>query len=284
MSKEPGKPEPCPSPPRVQILSDLHLELCQQYLTYEFPATAPLLLLAGDVGRLLDYDALLAFFSVQVSRYEKVLWVLGNHEFYGLDYESTVSRASQLAQEEKLAGRLELLQRKRWDDPNSRLTVLGCTLWSYVTGKEVEAVVGRVKDFKRIANWSIAGHNGAHVEDLVWLREQAAQIRAQKHSERRVVLIATHHAPCHDGTSRPEHRQNPWNAAFATDLLDSGDWTGVRVWVFGHTHHCVDFERDGLRVVANQRGYIIPDSQQQGPEESGTKRAGFDPALSITLA
>ena len=42
--------------PRVQILSDLHLEVGQQYSSYTFPATAPFLLLGGDIGRLIDYE------------------------------------------------------------------------------------------------------------------------------------------------------------------------------------------------------------------------------------
>jgi hypothetical protein len=71
--------------PRVQNLSDLHLEVGQQYATFTFPATAPFLLLAGDIGRLIDYDAYRSFLELQVARYKKVFLVLGNHEFYGAE-------------------------------------------------------------------------------------------------------------------------------------------------------------------------------------------------------
>ncbi|RYP71631.1 hypothetical protein DL770_008088 [Monosporascus sp. CRB-9-2] len=88
---------------RVQILSDLHLEVGQQYLSYIFPVSAPFLLLGGDVGRLTDYDGYLKFLEAQVSRYEKVFLVLGNHEFYGLDYESGLDTARRLSEDPSLA-------------------------------------------------------------------------------------------------------------------------------------------------------------------------------------
>ncbi|KAM3511886.1 hypothetical protein MY11210_004504 [Beauveria gryllotalpidicola] len=60
---------------RVQILSDLHLEIGQQYASYTFPVTAPYLLLAGDIGRLVDHDNYLIFLEAQTARYEVVLLV-----------------------------------------------------------------------------------------------------------------------------------------------------------------------------------------------------------------
>src|SRR5687768_9237430 len=83
----------------IQILSDAHLEVGQQYTSYSFPVSAPLLLLAGDIGRLIDYEGYLSFLQAQVARYRKVFLVLGNHEFYNLDYESGVKEARRLAAE-----------------------------------------------------------------------------------------------------------------------------------------------------------------------------------------
>ena len=98
---------------RIQVLSDLHLEVGQQYSTYTFPASAPFLLLAGDIGRLIDYDAYLGFLEAQVARYKKVFLVLGNHEFYGLDYRSGLD-AARLSQ-----------RNHRWPTPSCSFTELG---------------------------------------------------------------------------------------------------------------------------------------------------------------
>ena len=71
------KRQGCTSRRRVQLLSDLHLEIGQQYLSYTFPASAPFLLLGGDIGRLIDYDGYLKFLEAQVSRLRKKLAELG---------------------------------------------------------------------------------------------------------------------------------------------------------------------------------------------------------------
>lgn len=114
---------------QVQLLSDLHLEVGNQYSTFTFPASAPFLILAGDIGRMVDYEGSRSFLESQVSRYKKVFLVLGNHEFYGLGYQSTIDEARRLGREPSLSAGLVLLHRARWDDPDSDLTILGCAAW-----------------------------------------------------------------------------------------------------------------------------------------------------------
>ncbi|CCF36697.1 Ser/Thr protein phosphatase [Colletotrichum higginsianum] len=271
---------------RIQILSDLHLEVGQQYSSYSFPASAPLLLLGGDVGRLADYDGYLRFLEAQTCRYQKVFLVLGNHEFYGLDYDSGVSEARRLSGESSLSNRLVLLHETRWDDPDSPLTILGCTLWSAIPETAHLVVESKVADFKKISDWSVQRHNQLHAEEAAWLRQQVEQMERQGGNPARRLLVATHHAPCTEGTSRPEHSRNPWTSAFATDLLDHGDWTGVKTWVFGHTHYSVDFVKNDIRLVANQRGYVLPGSiVVQGNRGNSTKRAAneFDDSFTIKM-
>lgn len=250
-------------------MSDLHLELNQQYLDFDFSVTAPLLLLGGDVGRLVDYDSYLSFLARQTRRYEKVFLVLGNHEFHSMDYETGVQTAQTLEKEDVLQGKLVLLHRRGWNDETSTLTILGCTLWSHIPPSAEEVVRGRVSDFKHINEWSTARHNAAHVADLEWLTAAVEGAGPE-----RTVLVATHHAPCVEGTSRPEQAANPWSCAFATDVLRGvmeESKVVVRCWVFGHTHHCADFEMEETRVVGNQRGYVLGVGK-----ELLEKKRGFD--------
>jgi metallophosphoesterase superfamily enzyme len=65
-----------------QVLSDLHLEVNQHYLSLEIPVYAKYLILAGDIGRLVDYDNYRCFLQKQTDRFEVVFLILGNHEFY----------------------------------------------------------------------------------------------------------------------------------------------------------------------------------------------------------
>lgn len=235
----------------IQFMSDLHLEAGRRYLIFDFPTTAPYLLLAGDVGSLADYDEYLAFVQRQTDRFEGVLLVLGNHEFHGLSYDDALARARQLEGEACLRGRLHVLHRRRFDLPGSDISILGCTLWSAVPEDARAAVEGRVKDFKHIAGWSIDTHNQAHEEDVKWLEDEVRKAAA----EGRQVVVATHHAPCLEGTSEPRYAGSSWGSAFATDLLEGEAWEGrVGAWVFGHTHFSTEIVAGGVRVLSNQRG------------------------------
>lgn len=268
----------------VQILSDLHLEVGQQYSSYDFPACAPLLLLAGDIGRLIDYDAYLGFLESQASRFSRVFLVLGNHEFYGLDYHSGLSEARRLTREKRLNDRVTLLHRSRWDDPHSQLTILGCTLWSAIPEEAYAIVTSKIGDYRNIQGWTADLHNEMHLQEVTWLREQVAQVTSEAGGgDKRRLLIATHHAPCVKGTSRPEHQKNPWTVAFATDLLTQKDWSGVSTWVFGHTHYTTSFRTNGVQVVANQRGYVF--SRSPGPETKAGRLGvhDFDASRTITM-
>lgn len=267
-----------PSPAKIQVLSDLHLEVGPQYLSYTFPKTAPLLLLGGDIGRLADYDGYLKFLEAQVCRYKKVFLVLGNHEFYGLDHKDGLKTAQLLQAEPTLADKLVLLHRARWDDPDSALTILGCTLWSAIPNEAHSIVQSRVKDFERISKWGVERHNEVHAHEVAWLQDQVAQVPPHK----RQLLVATHHAPSIHGTSRPEHTENPWTCAFATNLADQEGWDSVRVWVFGHTHYSTDFTCNGIRLVANQRGYVLPGAAP-GDDDKKREPHSFDATMTITM-
>ncbi|KAK3902676.1 hypothetical protein C8A05DRAFT_43946 [Staphylotrichum tortipilum] len=195
----------------------------QQYTSFTFPAAAPFLLLAGDIGRLVDYASYLVFLFAQTARFKRAFLVLGNHEFYGLFYSASLDAARKLSAEPSLGGGLVLLHRARWDDPDSDLTILGCTLWSSIPDASRPVVEAKVNDFKHITNWT-------------------AQRHTEIHDEERRVLGATHHAPCVEGLARPEQ----------------GREGRVRVWVFGYTRFSVRLKRGGVRVVANQRVYVFP--------------------------
>lgn len=242
-----------------QIVSDLHLEINRQYASYKIPACAKHLVLAGDIGRLADYDAYCNFLQKQTDQFELVFLVLGNHEFYNGSYAAGLESAARLEREPSLRGRLVLLHRRRYDIPGSLVTVLGCTLWSKVPSESRGIVQLKIKDFQRIDGWTVDDHNAAHDIELAWLLRgmQSIQSENRRSAQQRSVLVATHHAPLLRGTSSPQHALNAWRFAFGTDVLPQFS-DGVKAWVFGHTHYTANFKEGPVRVVSNQRGYVLP--------------------------
>lgn len=245
-----------------QVLSDLHLEINLQYPLYDIPVCAEHLILAGDIGRLTDYDDYRNFLQKQTDRFKLVFLILGNHEFYNGTFAAGLEKARQLEQEPSLKGRLIVLHQKRYDVPGSCVTILGCTLWSKVPHESRDIVQSKVKDFQKIEGWSVDDHNANHNSDLAWLLKEIHSIhqengKAEKRSKKKSILVVTHHAPLLQRTSSPQHAQNPWSVAFGTDILSQTP-DGVKVWVFGHTHYTTDFKEGEIRVVSNQRGYVLP--------------------------
>lgn len=241
-------------------MSDLHLEVGQQYLSFDFDVAAPNLILAGDIGRLIDYDGYTSFLQKQIARYERVFLVLGNHEFYGLSFEDGLARAKALEKEPVLEGKLNLLQQNRHAFDDDRSVILGCCLWSSIPEDSAPAVATVLNDFKMIDGWTIEKHNATHSEDLAWLRKEVQHCKP--HTK---ILVVTHHAPLIGKTASPQHKDSPIKSAFATDLLcntRADSWSQVKYWVFGHTHWTTQFKAKSIQVVSNQRGYVFPGNRR----------------------
>ena len=84
------------------------------------------------------------------------------------------------------------------------------------------------------------------------------------------IVVFTHHTPSFQGTSAPEHDNDPINCAFSSNLHSlmgphcaSIEYrfrlilVPVAVWAFGHTHYSGDQIIESTRVVSNQMGYTF---------------------------
>lgn len=260
-------------PFRLQILSDLHLEFglppnSHQYESYQIPAHAPYLLLAGDIGLLIQASLFVPFLKRVARDFEHVFLVLGNHEFYRFSRSEGLVAAVEL--EKALDGKVTVLHRRRVDIGD--VTILGCTLHSSLDPAATARIAMGLNDFHLVKEWGPKEYMQEHAADLGWLREELAKVE-----EGRRVVIATHHAPLILGTSNPMFDASLFRSAFSTNILGSGwhEWKGgekVKVWAFGHTHWSCDFveETSGVRIVANQGGY-----SRNGREATGEGGTGF---------
>ena len=137
----------------------------------------------------------------------------------------------------------------------------------------------KIQDFGKIKDWTVSDHNETHQADLSWLLAEIESIRDSNktHKAKRSALVVTHHAPSLKETSSPQNTKNPWISAFATDVLSRiPNSSGIKAWVFGHTYYTTDLKLGGIRVLANQRGYVLPGSNLNGKD-------GFDVGKVISV-
>ncbi|MES2994117.1 MAG: metallophosphoesterase [Pseudomonadota bacterium] len=276
---------------RLQLLSDLHLE---HDPTFQ-PEAAPdvdVLVLAGDIGsyqagsRLQEDDFGLGRFSPlrPGARWPVVLYVPGNHEFDGLDFDVTTARLKRLCAE------LGITWLERETVTLGRVRFIGTTLWSdfdalaSAATKPAEQAKRRDKAF-RAANFYLRRFTtlrdgepmmaeairGLSLECQAWLRSALAQPFDGR------TVVVTHFAPSLRSAD-PRYGLTPGTAGFCNAL---DDWLPqADLWLHGHLHCANDYLAQGVaggqpyscRVVANPLGYA----------DKGEQRA-FRPDLVIEL-
>ncbi|KAF9694071.1 hypothetical protein EKO04_008039 [Ascochyta lentis] len=282
-----------PSTTPLQILSDLHLDNENQYPTFHIPAAAPTLLLAGNIGRLIDYPLYLSFLARRCTVHEKVFLVLGHLEFSGLEYTDALQLAHALEKEPAMRGRLEVLYRTRSEIvvSGAKVVVLGCSLWSRIPEGDESAVRRKCGEFAESGiggAWSVERHNQEHERDVRWLKRQVEKaarppvgtdgkrvsgFQAQAHTH---VVVVTAFAPDLRDALEPWQVDAPWSSAYGTDLLSGDEWAGVRLWVCGTTGRTCEFKKGGTTVVSNQRG-------REGEHVTGLLRDGLSEKQKVGL-
>lgn len=268
----------------IQILSDLHLESPKAYDFYEITPTAPHLALLGDIGCVCD-PGYLTFLTTQLKQFSIVFHVLGNHEPYGSSWDSIITKLRTFQNESRLQrvadsslGEYILLNRDEYHLPEYNITVLGCTLFSYVPAVSLEDVSFGLNDFFRIDSWTVEDHVSAHAREYAWLNSRVSALSKERPDHK--IIIFTHHSPTiNSRTVNPRTAGNKISSGFATDLRGEVCWTGENVvfWAFGHTHYNFPHWRDdesGTFVYSNQRGYYF--SQAPGFAERRVIRIGKD--------
>jgi predicted phosphodiesterase len=264
---------------KIQLLSDLHLEVHPQWVATPAPG-ADLLVLAGDIGsyqagsRLLDEDFGLARFSPKQGWPTPVLFVPGNHEYDTMDFDVAHARLRDTCQ--RLG--ITWLEREVWVWPGARelaVRFIGTTLWSDFDALDAapgapdtaltQQLRARDKAF-RAANYYLkktgtSRHGQAMLAEDV--REQA--LLCQEWLARALAkpfvgdtVVVTHYAPSLLSAD-PRYGLTPGSAGFC-NALDA--WLArAQLWLHGHLHAPSDYVKNGCRVVANPLGYARKNEQ-----------------------
>ena len=290
---------------RIQLLSDLHLESHPDFEPTPAPG-ADVLVLAGDIGSyqpgsLLaergDTDFGLARFSPRLGRWPvPVLFVAGNHEYDGLDFDAAHERLRECC------ARLGITWLERETVAMAGVRFVGTTLWSDFDALGPLAQAGhsghvghgrppsphasealltqqlraRDKAF-RAANFYLrktGGTRGGAPFLAEAVREQALACQAWLQDALAQpfdgpTVVVTHFAPTL-ASADPRYGLTPGTAGFCNAL--DGLLPRAQLWLHGHLHCPVDHVQHGCRVVANPLGYARKGEQ-----------AGFRPHLTLTL-
>ncbi|WP_404301518.1 metallophosphoesterase [Alicycliphilus denitrificans] len=234
---------------KLHILSDLHLGVQGM----EHPDTdADLVVLAGDIARPEQAVAWARGFA------KPVLYVPGNHEFYGASLQQTPRTLQALCAD----GPVQLLDNRSLVLQGVRF--IGSTLWSdfRIAGAgqartdAMQEAQRLVRDFQRIRTTEQADAPLFSPQDAAALYDTnvqwLARMLAQPFDGPTVVI--THHAPS-PRSIHPRFAGSPLNAIFVSDAEALVAASGARLWIHGHTHDSFDYQVNATRVLCNPRGY-----------------------------
>ena len=252
---------------KINILSDLHLGFSALDLPHN---PADLVVLAGDVSRPPEAMA----WALRLNK--PVLYVLGNHEFYGGSIDGVINGFHRLC-----AGTaVRVLDRSGVVIGGVRF--LGATLWTdfelFGDGQKKKAALlearHQMRDFSRIRCREASGALLTPEDSVDLFKHHAGWLQealATPHEGPTVVI--THHAPS-PRSIHPRFASSLLNACFVSQAehLLGGD--RVQLWIHGHTHDSFDYLCRGTRVVCNPRGYA-----RGGVNENPL----FDPDFSVTV-
>jgi hypothetical protein len=148
---------PPPSPLRIQVCSDLHVEFADTLTRFDDVLAADpnchLLALLGDIG-VVTKPSYRAFVQscADTKHFEKIWVVLGNHEYYRGDMLLSLREAADVCNSR--GDVLQLLHRASTvvTIGERRVRVIGSTLWSYVPPHAAMAVSLSLNDYRQISN------------------------------------------------------------------------------------------------------------------------------------
>jgi predicted phosphodiesterase len=231
---------------KLYVLSDLHLEFA--------PFTPPyvdcdVVVLAGDT----DLKLRGIRWAMETFPGKPILYVFGNHEFYGEKWPRLIEKGRMLA-----AGtNVRILENDTFEIDGWRF--FGATLWSdfQITGDVTESSAKaalEMTDFRYIRHWpSIKRFSPAHARQAHEM-SLAAMRKFLLSGDRQRSVVITHHAP--SAQSLPEaYKTDSTSGAYASNLTPLITEFGPRLWIHGHVHVPWDYHITETRVMANPRGY-----------------------------
>jgi predicted phosphodiesterase len=255
-------------------MSDLHLESAHGW---DLPAleTRPqfdVLIIAGDLITWMECGV--AWLRERITD-RPVIYVGGNHEYYGTDWKITVEKARAAA----AGSNVHVLQNDSYV-VLSDVTFAGATLWTDFNlfgdrERAMEYAGDVMNDYRRIRTRDYEYRLRPH--DTLAANRESRKFFADVVSTKktRTVCAISHHGPA-PATAKLGTETDLITAAYVNG--EHADFmNGIDTWIYGHTHETRDFVIGGTRVVTNAKGY--------GPSyrDPTWENQDFDPTFTIEI-
>lgn len=207
------------------------------------------LVLAGDIGSIRYKNHLLLFMEAVAPRFKEVLYIPGNHEYYGGDFVKTPHAIIDLLRHIENVKFFESFQHRIREDEKYFIHLM--TLWTDFDDKNPQSMIEaqmRMNDYRMIS----IGDRILTPEDTL-----ARHIKHRVNIRCSVLagdVVVTHHSPCMRSVPA-EYIADRVNGAYHSDLTKEISQRKPKLWIHGHTHTACDYMQGDTRILCNPRGY-----------------------------
>lgn len=227
---------------KMKIISDIHLDIYKNKQFMLKNSGESILVIAGDLcsfsTRLLGLRYIQHYLNS--CKTSSVLYVLGNHEYYGSSIKLT--EAFWFNQGKKSGGRLVVVGHKPRLVFLKGFYFIGCTLWTDLNyGKSLEIAKQNLNDFALITDFQkfpelyYILHMKAIDDIKTLLNSYRNHANIKKHlCDVKDVIIVTHHPPSRK--SVPILAKPSVNRLFYSNLENFIKTYKIKYWFHGHIH------------------------------------------------
>lgn len=236
----------------VQYASDLHLNREKNgklKMDFLLDPVGDVLVLAGDITCWKKGSWKDPFFDFVADNFDQVIYVPGNHEFYGYHQDVSICEVPYV---EAIRSNVRLVINSSIRIENVQFH---CTpLWSYIPSDKEMYIDMKINDFRAIQyqdyNMTVYDYVNLHQRSKDWLEKSLHFFPAKKH------VVITHHVPTYK-CNPSKYIDSDINCAFVTEMYDFIHACKADYWVYGHHHDNKKMvEINGTKLVTNQLGYI----------------------------
>jgi predicted phosphodiesterase len=271
---------------RINVMSDLHLEFADLVLP-----GGDVLILSGDVCEAKNYkkdhynpemvlleherkdqrpDRFSRFLEEECRKYQEVIYVMGNHEHYGYQFQKTYPHIAS-----QLPSNVTLLENQTHTIED--VVFVGATLWTDLNKADpltIYHIGSMMNDYRQVTMFNEAKsvyHRlipertlEEHYKSRNFIRESVEGKPDQK------FVVCTHHSPSKQSIKPRYQGDHLMNGAYSSDLSEFILANPqIKVWTHGHTHDFFDYTVGETRIICNPRGYANYEERAQA----------FDPAF-----
>jgi len=226
---------------KVKVMSDLHLEFLDDPSDFDV-GTGDILVLAGDICVAVDYDRYHSFFEKCVEGYNRVFYVMGNHESYHGNFDTTY-----FILKDKLPKGITLMNNT--SHCVDGVHFVGATLWTNMNNLDadtIEVARARMNDYHSIDSFSPEKSIDQHLFTRQWFESCIPMLRGP-------VVMITHHSPS------PKSVKGRYSDSIGMYSSDMEDFIlknpNIKYWCHGHIHHSNNYKIGECNIVSNPRGY-----------------------------